>query len=392
MIYIDIILAVISVTLLIPALVIFVQVLFASLPKEDNSDIPEWGVNIAVLIPAHNESSGIIATLNSIRPQLKSTDRLLVVADNCNDDTAKISSANGAEVIERHDTENRGKGFALDFGICHLSQNAPDVVVIIDADCILEVDSLSRLAACAFYCDRPVQSLYLMKSPDGASLKTRIAEFAWLVKNLVRPLGNLRLGLPCELMGAGMAFPWGIISYAGLANGNIVEDMKLGIDLTKLGKPPLFYPDVLVTSYFPTTSEAQSEQRTRWEHGHLGMILSEVPDMFKQAIVSRNLGLLAMTFDLCVPPLALLVGLLIGFIVLTGIASLVGLSALPFQVALFSIILLGASILFAWLGWGRQIFSVTAFLVLPIYVLSKMPHYLRFLTKRQKNWVRTDRK
>jgi len=315
-----------------------------------------------------------------------------VVADNCSDDTAEIAVANGAEVIERHDSKNRGKGFALDFGIRHLLKNAPDVVVIIDADCTLEADSLARLAARALHFDRPVQSLYLMKSLDGASLKTRVAEFAWLVKNLVRPLGNLRLSLPCELMGAGMAFPWGIISSAGLANGNIVEDMKLGIDLTKQGKSPLFYPDVLVTSYFPTTSEAQSGQRTRWEHGHLGMILSEAPDMFKQAIAHRNIGLLAMAFDLCVPPLALLVVFLVGLIVLTGIASLSGLSVLPFQVALFSMILLGSSILLAWLGWGRKIISISTFLVLPVYVLSKVPHYLKFLWNRQKNWVRTDRK
>jgi len=392
MIYIDILLAVISITLLIPVLVIFMQVIFAFFSKNDNSDIPVGDVTVAVLIPAHNESSGIITTLNSIKPQLKSADRLLVVADNCSDDTAEIATANGAEVIERHDSKNRGKGFALDYGIRHLLKNAPDVVVIIDADCTLEADSLESLAARALHHGRPVQSLYLMKSPDGAGLKTRIAEFAWLVKNLVRPLGNLRLGLPCELMGAGMAFPWGIISSAGLANGNIVEDMKLGIDLTKLGKPPLFSPDILVTSYFPTTSEAQSGQRTRWEHGHLGMILSEAPDMFKQAIADRNIGLLAMAFDLCVPPLALLVVFLVGLIVLTGIASLTGLSVLPFQVALLSMILLGSSILLAWLGWGRQIISISAFLVLPLYVISKVPHYLKFLWKRQKNWVRTDRK
>jgi cellulose synthase/poly-beta-1,6-N-acetylglucosamine synthase-like glycosyltransferase len=390
--YIEILLAAIAVLLLIPTLVIFAQVLFACLPKVHNNVVPDDDMNIAVLIPAHNESSGIVVTLNSIRPQLKSADRLLVVADNCSDDTAVIAAVNGAEVVERHDANNRGKGYALDFGVRHLSLNPPDVVVVIDADCTLEADSLNRLAACALYRGRPVQSLYLMKSPVGAGPETRVAEFAWLVKNLVRPLGNLRLGLPCELMGTGMAFPWGIISNAGLANSNIVEDMKLGIDLTKLGKPPLFFPDALVTSYFPTTSEAQSGQRTRWEHGHLGMILSETPDMFKQAIAGRNIDLLAMTFDLCVPPLALLVVLLIGFIVLTGIASLAGLSVLPFQVTLLSIILLGGSILLAWLGWGRQIISITAFLVLPIYVFSKVPHYLKFLSNRQKNWVRTDRK
>src|SRR5262245_21547005 len=43
---------------------------------------------IAVLIPAHNESVGIRATLDDIRAQIGSSDRLLVVADNCTDGTA----------------------------------------------------------------------------------------------------------------------------------------------------------------------------------------------------------------------------------------------------------------------------------------------------------------
>ena len=52
-----------------------------------------------------------------------------------------------------------------------------------------------------------LQALDLMRSPEGAGLKTRIAEFAWVVKNQVRPLGYHHLGLPCQLMGTGMAFP-----------------------------------------------------------------------------------------------------------------------------------------------------------------------------------------
>jgi len=52
---------------------------------------------VAVLIPAHDEAKGILATLNDIRPQIRPTDRLLVVADNCTDDTAAIAASGGAE-------------------------------------------------------------------------------------------------------------------------------------------------------------------------------------------------------------------------------------------------------------------------------------------------------
>src|SRR3979490_3229708 len=58
---------------------------------------------VAVLIPAHDEAKGILATLNDIRLQLCPGDRLLVVADNCTDDTASVAAALGAEVAIRND-------------------------------------------------------------------------------------------------------------------------------------------------------------------------------------------------------------------------------------------------------------------------------------------------
>ena len=65
-----------------------------------------------------------------------------------------------------------------------------------------------------------------MQAAEGASLKMRLAEFAWVIKNQVRPLGLHRLGLPCQLMGSGMASPWACINSADLATGHIVEDLN----------------------------------------------------------------------------------------------------------------------------------------------------------------------
>src|SRR5579863_7161384 len=58
---------------------------------------------VAVLVPAHNESVGVLPTLANLQDQLCPHDRLLVVADNCSDDTAAVARAAGAEVIERND-------------------------------------------------------------------------------------------------------------------------------------------------------------------------------------------------------------------------------------------------------------------------------------------------
>jgi len=48
---------------------------------------------IAVLITAHNESVGLTPILEDVKQQVQPDDRILVVADNCTDDTASIASA-----------------------------------------------------------------------------------------------------------------------------------------------------------------------------------------------------------------------------------------------------------------------------------------------------------
>src|SRR5580698_973772 len=74
----------------------------------------------AVIVPAHDESSGLAPTLSNIKEQLRPGDRLLVVADNCTDQTAAVARDAHAEVTERNEPTKRGKGYALDWGMQHL--------------------------------------------------------------------------------------------------------------------------------------------------------------------------------------------------------------------------------------------------------------------------------
>jgi len=55
-------------------------------------------VRVAVLVPAHNESTNVLPTIAYLRRQLGPRDRLLVIADNCNDNTAELARAAGAQV------------------------------------------------------------------------------------------------------------------------------------------------------------------------------------------------------------------------------------------------------------------------------------------------------
>ena len=387
--------------LLVPVAVFSLQVFAARLhppkrvgaplapdPAPDVADIQR--PRLAVLVPAHDESAGIAATLSFVLSQLSQGDRLLVVADNCSDATADIARRCGAEVVERTHASLRGKGYALDFGLQHLAADPPEVLVIVDADCSLDAGALHRLAMECIRKHRPVQGLYLMHAPLDAPLRLRVAAFAWRVKNWVRPLGAHRLGMPCPLMGTGMAFPWVLISGTSLATGHLVEDMKLGIELARLGAPPLFMPEARVNSMFPLAREAAQAQRIRWEHGHLSMLLAEGPSLLGRALLARDLRLAVMALDLMVPPVTLLLGLVL--LAVVGSAVMLPVAAsLPMWIAGFCLTLMLAAMMKAWWLVGRDLLSVGDLLRAPAHALLKVPLYLKFITKRQKEWVRTER-
>ena len=347
--------------------------------------------SVAVLIPAHNEANGIAATLASIRQQLRPGDRLLVIADNCTDQTAALATAAGAKVTVRHDQSKRGKGYALDHGLRYLSADLPEVVIVIDADCTISDGGIDLLALRAHSAMRPVQALDLLRSPDNSGIAVRLAEFAFLFRNLVRPLGMHRLGQPCHLMGTGMAIPRELLAAVDFASGELAEDMVMGINLACIGKPVMFYPDVQVTSWFARDIGALRQQKTRWEHGHLGVMVQEGPKLLQTWWRSGDARLLALAFETAVPPLALLalVQLLLWLLTL-GLYVLVG-AALPLVLAGASLALLCFTVLLAWWRFGRRTVSLTDLLYVGWYLMWKVPVYAKFLLNRQVEWVRSQR-
>lgn len=377
--------------ILIPVLLLLLQTLVAAASLRPLPMPAGRRPRIAILVPAHNEEAGIGATLASLQPQLLPGDRILVVADNCSDNTAVAVRNAGAEACERFNTELRGKGYALDFGVRQLEAAPPEVVIIVDADCVVAPDAIARLAHQANATGRPVQALYLMEPPLNAGLMKKIAHFAWVVKNLVRPLGYHRLGLPCQLMGTGMAFPWPLISTAALATGHIVEDMKLGMELAEAGKAPLFCPHATVYSSFPVSAEGTDTQRARWEHGHMSMIVSEALPLLWRGLARGRPAVVALALDLCVPPLALLALLTLALSATALLFSLLAGAWGPALLALAALGAFGLAVLLAWWRYGRDILGARDLLMAVFYIFWKIPLYFRFFINRQVEWVRSKR-
>ncbi len=345
----------------------------------------------AILMPAHNEAASIARFVAALTPLPGETVRLVVVADNCSDDTAAVARAAGATVIERHNATLRGKGHALAFGRDWLAGRAPpDCVVVLDADCELEGDSLRALIATCVASGRPVQSCYLMRTRPGDAAMVQISNFAFLIKNLVRQRGAARLGAPAVLGGTGMAFPWALFRDAPLATSHLVEDLVLGIDFARAGHPPL-YLETARTWSSPAAQDATRTQRTRWEHGYVHTATRQALPLVGEGISRRRWGLIWLGLSLAVPPLALLMTIGIAALGATGLLALLGGSALPAAslFALMALVMLALGI--AWSREGRDAVSGGTLLRIPLYLLWKLPVYLKLVRGKQSEWVRTER-
>jgi hypothetical protein len=344
---------------------------------------------IAVVIPAHDEREKVAATVAAVRAELRTVDRVIVVADNCSDDTAAMARPAGADTIERHDKSRCGKGYALQFGVDHLRHDPPETVVFIDADCTPAPGAIARIAERAAYLNRPVQALYLMNAPAEGSPKSAVSAFAWLLMNRVRMSGLQQLAGVTRLTGSGMAFPWTTISTADLASGEIVEDLALTIRMVEAGSPPFLDLGALVASELARSEAGAATQRARWEHGSLRMAARMTPGLLLDGLRGNGRSL-ALAFDLAVPPLTVFAALLAATWLLAGAMALAG-PASALKIASWALLLFAGAVATGWYAYGRAVLPPRALKAIGSYILGKARVYGAEGRRSAKRWTRTDR-
>jgi cellulose synthase/poly-beta-1,6-N-acetylglucosamine synthase-like glycosyltransferase len=104
----------------------------------DREEAAAGPLRLTVLVPAHNEALTIAATLRSLWTQNRPPDKVVVVADNCTDDTASIAREHGAEVFTTVGNTEKKAG-ALNQALAKLFEtiDAGDVTMIMDADSVI---------------------------------------------------------------------------------------------------------------------------------------------------------------------------------------------------------------------------------------------------------------
>jgi cellulose synthase/poly-beta-1,6-N-acetylglucosamine synthase-like glycosyltransferase len=274
----------------------------------------------------------------------------------------------------------------------HLAAEPPDVVVIVDADCELHPGSLDALVRQAAATGVPAQGIYRIGTGNEHDPRRRLSAFAVVLKNEIRPRGLDRLGLPCLLTGTGMAFPWHVLQSANLASGNIVEDMKLGLDLAVAGHPPQLCTTAHLSGAAAPDRRSAAQQRTRWEHGHVQTMLTQMPRLFLVSMNRIRPRLLGLALEMCVPPVSLLLiawGLLLAACLISW--QFAEGHWAPAFVLIAAALQAAGAVFLAWAKFGRRTLPMLTLFAAPLYIAWKLPVYGKLLVARQRKWVRTQR-
>jgi len=344
-----------------------------------------------VLIPAHNEEGVISRCLASLSVDLPPNCRLLCVAHNCTDATAEIARNLGAEAIEVQDGGRGGKPDALKAGLRWLDANPPEVVVIVDADCVVSEGAVRILATRAKELNRPVMGAYFFAPADAEKGLATLSSLAVLLKNYVRPLGLRALGLPCLLNGSGSAYPFHAIRNAPQGKGSIAEDYQLAIDLLQQGYPTTFVPEARVDGLLPKREDTALRQRRRWEHGHMFLAFRAGPRLMLEGLKRLDKDCIALALEVSVPPLAFL-----GMIWAVAAGLSFALYAFhgdggPLGFLTGTAVAFAAAVLMSWMRFAGVKPTLAALAAVPGYLMWKLPMYRDFFTRRETRWVKTAR-
>jgi 1,2-diacylglycerol 3-beta-glucosyltransferase len=345
-----------------------------------------------VVVPAHNEASSIARTVSSLlrldwpREQF----RVLVVAHNCSDDTAGVAHTAGADVLERNDPSEGGKGYALDFAFSvSASQGWADAVAVVDADSQASANLLESMAARLENGADAVQVHYGSLNPN-ATWRTRLMTIAMASFHGVRSRARERLALSCGIRGNGWCVTHRILTRVPYRAYSLAEDVEYGLRLGLAGCRVHYAEESHVNGEMASSARLARSQRQRWEIGRLRLIRTLAIPLLRSALRSRRPLCLDLALDLLVPPLSYVVLGVAALSIASGLAcrSYPSLSGwLWFCLADWL-----ALLLYVFRGWwlsGTGLGGALALVHAPVFLIWKV--LVMSTGHRTKDWVRTGR-
>ncbi|GAB3753162.1 glycosyltransferase family 2 protein [Zhihengliuella somnathii] len=239
-------------------------------------------VTVTALIPAHNEAQNLAATLESLRQQTAAPDRIIVVADNCTDETVPIARAAGVEVFETQDNVHK-KGGGLNQALAGIlpTLGTNDTLLIMDADTRFADTRFLATARQRFTSDRALMAVGgLFRGEPGNGLLGQFQrnEFARYSREIKRRRGRVFVLTGTASVFRATALREVAASRGGLLPGHpgevydtvaLTEDNEITLAIKTLGGLTTSPNECGVVTEIMPTWRALWNQRLRWQRGAL---------------------------------------------------------------------------------------------------------------------------
>jgi biofilm PGA synthesis N-glycosyltransferase PgaC len=249
---------------------------------------------VLVMIPAHDEQDSIGVTITALKRQTRTPDRIVVIADNCGDNTAGVARQYGATVMETVGNRDKKTG-ALNQGWEHHHKGF-EYIAGVDADTVLEPDALQHLEK-ELREDRNVGGVmarYTFHQEGGMLVRMQRVEFSdWTDSLLHNKRNTYVLGGQLSLFRASallkvaekrMGVPWDTSSQ--------VEDMQLTGDLRGLGYKTTVNPEARAYPGAMHNLKSLWAQRQKWDQGIARLIMTSGLNKWTATLATQVAGLL----------------------------------------------------------------------------------------------------
>lgn len=247
----------------------------------------------AIIIAAHNEELVIGHVIDSLANQNypRRLYDIFVVADNCSDRTSSVARKHGALVFNRRDTENRGKGHALEWMFAKIYDMSVkyDVISIFDADNLVSSNFLYEMNRQLCKGHKVVQGYVDSKNPFDSWITSSYSIAFWL-SNRTFQLPRYYLGLSCGLCGTGFCVDLSVLKEIGWGVTCLTEDLEFTMKLALNGMKVAWAHDAVVYDEKPITLKQSWQQRKRWMQGHADCASRYLVPLFKKAFKGGDLA------------------------------------------------------------------------------------------------------
>ncbi len=230
---------------------------------------------VSVMIPAWNESFGVLETISTLLKSTHKNMELVVINDGSTDDSDELVTKfkeiydqktkgrkNRIDLVY-HYKQNGGKGAALNTAI---ELATGDILVSIDADCIVMPDTIENFVSC--FVDPTVMAAVGNVKVGNTNTVVGVVQYLEFLFSFYFKKGDALMNTVYIIGGAAGAFRKETIEKVGAYNTrNITEDIELSVRIQSAGMKIAYVPDALIYTEGASDVSGLMKQRLRWKRG-----------------------------------------------------------------------------------------------------------------------------